>query len=289
MGQTDALTRAAAWASLYAAILGLILWWILGFIGGFALHGRELKHGQVNTLGLFNWHPLLMTLGVLLLGSEALLAFRSKPAVLLPRPKRKLLHMSLHLVAAALVILATVAAFLAHSVSRPKKPDFSSGHSYLGMCALVMAGLQLIAGLWTYAYPGASVERRAALMPLHRFAGLATYGVMLAAAATGLQEKSDLVKAGQMGYVPGPYDTIMRIPAVLQLLLVALGLAVFYNHYNGGDSSVAGGSGSWGDASAGRGGAEAAGASSSLGGYGEIPSQQVSTTSPQTPLIYAAA
>jgi hypothetical protein len=93
-------------------------------------------------------------------------------------------------------------------------------------------------GVAMFVVPGASPRRRAAFAPLHRFAGMLTYGVALATAATGLQEKADMLKAGQMGYTPGPYSAALRIPAAMQLLLVAVGGGVYWNLFTGGSGGA---------------------------------------------------
>lgn len=83
--------------------------------------------------------------------------------------------------------------------------------------------MQFTMGMVAFLWPGLAQERRAALMPLHRFAGAAVHFMGLAAAATGLQEKATFLQAfGKKALRSGH----IVLPAVIILLLACTGVAV---------------------------------------------------------------
>lgn len=55
--------------------LSLMVLWIFGFLGGLRFSPLQTEGGN-NTNGLFNWHPLLMTVAFVVLMSEAVLAYK---------------------------------------------------------------------------------------------------------------------------------------------------------------------------------------------------------------------
>ncbi len=65
-------------ARLSAAVtLVFVAVWVHSYLGGVGAHADVAGDGSVSTDRLFNWHPILMTLGFVVLMSEALLAYRA--------------------------------------------------------------------------------------------------------------------------------------------------------------------------------------------------------------------
>ncbi|GFR52706.1 hypothetical protein Agub_g15335, partial [Astrephomene gubernaculifera] len=172
-------------------ILILVGHWVHAYLGGVAFGPEGHADGSNDTSKLFNWHPVLMTLGFAVLMSEALLSYQAPlPGAALPRPSRKLLHVSCH--AAALLCLAggLAAVLRSHRAALPAPlPDWYSPHSYLGIAALGLLGGQVLLGAYAYLWPRLPLPQRLALGPLHRAAGMAAWLAGLAAVGAGLQEK----------------------------------------------------------------------------------------------------
>lgn len=65
----------------------------------------------------------------------------------LHREVRKRIHLGCHLAACLCIALGLVAVLQSHRLSRPvPMPDWYSPHSYLGLTAMTLVGLQV--GLW---------------------------------------------------------------------------------------------------------------------------------------------
>ncbi|WVZ13076.1 hypothetical protein V8G54_017606 [Vigna mungo] len=65
-------------------------------------------------------------------------------------------------------------------------PDMYTLHSWLGMSAICLFGLQYIIGFFSYVFPGAEMYTRASLLPWHRFVGMAIFLLAVGTAETGL-------------------------------------------------------------------------------------------------------
>jgi cytochrome b-561 len=215
--------------ALQAAILAAVLACVFGVWGGLALAptAADAATGANATGRIFNWHPLLMALAFPLLMGEALLAYRSPLPALDDRAARKAWHAALHAGAAAAAALGLAAAFASHSKKRPDPiPHLYSPHSILGLTVAALMAAQFAVGAAAFLAPRWSAPRRAALAPIHAFFGLATFFGGLAAMAAGLQEKATFSQA--FGGA-GVRSAALRLPALLQVLLLALALAVGYH------------------------------------------------------------
>lgn len=67
-------------------------------LGGVALHPVVTKAGANDTGALFNWHPVMMTLGFGVLMAEALLAYRAPLLPWLTRCGHRSTHACMHAV-----------------------------------------------------------------------------------------------------------------------------------------------------------------------------------------------
>eukprot|EP00887_Chlorella_sp_A99_P006704 scaffold3.g6704.t1 len=223
--------RAATWLTraLQAAVLAVMFYWVFGYLGGLAFSPTATEGGN-DTSGIFNWHPILMTLAFPVLMGEALLAYRAPLAVTNPRDRQlcKMWHFGLQTAAVVLCEFGAVAAFQSHNRKRPDPiPNLYSAHSLLGVTVLALLGLQFAVGTFSYLWPKLSLSRRRALGPLHAFLGKSVFVLGLAAMAVGIQEKTTFVQLGQK---PALFSPAMRLPAVLQLLLAFTGMAVLFHH-----------------------------------------------------------
>ncbi|OAY80001.1 Transmembrane ascorbate ferrireductase 1 [Ananas comosus] len=117
--------------ALLAVILMLV--WVLHYRGG-----ANLRSDADPEL-IFNVHPLVMSLGFIVVIGEAIMAYRTIPT---EKRVRKFIHMMLHFVALTLGIFGIYAAFKYHKESA--SPDMLSLHSWLGICTICLFGLQII-------------------------------------------------------------------------------------------------------------------------------------------------
>ncbi|ONK75337.1 uncharacterized protein A4U43_C03F15790 [Asparagus officinalis] len=112
------------------ASLTLMLVWLLKFRGGISVNTDNIQRD-------FNGHPFFMLLGLIFLGGQAIMAYKTIPG---SRRTQKFVHLFLHLMALGLGSLGLYAAFKFHKDT--KLADMYSLHSWLGMGAFVLYGLQ---------------------------------------------------------------------------------------------------------------------------------------------------
>ncbi|XP_042008513.1 transmembrane ascorbate ferrireductase 2-like [Salvia splendens] len=163
-------------------VLLLVLVWTVHYRGGFALisENKDL---------IFNVHPALMVISLVLLNGEAMLSYKTVTGT---KNFKKLVHLVLQFLAFFLSIVGLWAAWKFHV---DKGIDnFYSLHSWLGLACLVLFGIQWAAGFATFWYPGGSRHSRASLMPWHVFLGLYIYALAVATCATGLLEKATFLQ-----------------------------------------------------------------------------------------------
>ncbi|XP_054827070.1 lysosomal membrane ascorbate-dependent ferrireductase CYB561A3 isoform X2 [Eublepharis macularius] len=169
--------------SILQGILGVLCVGLTGFwgqhwLGGFAWDGSS---------EMFNWHPVLMVTGMLVLYGSAALVYRVPFSWERPKLPWKLLHAALTLVAFILVILGLVAVFEFHN--KKKIPNMYSLHSWLGLTAVLLFSCQWIMGFASFLLPWAPIWLRALYKPIHVFFGSAILSLVLAACISGINEK----------------------------------------------------------------------------------------------------
>ncbi|XP_055841984.1 plasma membrane ascorbate-dependent reductase CYBRD1 isoform X1 [Episyrphus balteatus] len=189
--------------------------WILIHLGGFA--------GTSNPSVEFNWHPFLMTIGLIFLYGNAILIYRG-----LRHTRKKTLkytHASIHMAAFILVILGGKASFDSHNLKVPPIPNMYSLHSWLGGAAIFMFLCQYIGGFIAYLYPGAKENFKIALMPFHIYFGLFGFVLSIASALTGLTEKAFFSMPNGI-YSSLPTSGLMV--NIMGVLMVVFGALVMY-------------------------------------------------------------
>ncbi|XP_020102432.1 probable ascorbate-specific transmembrane electron transporter 1 [Ananas comosus] len=165
--------------ALVAVILMLV--WVLHYRGG-----ANLRSDADPEL-IFNVHPLVMSLGFIVVIGEAIMAYKTVPT---EKKVRKFIHMMLHFVALTLGIFGIYAAFKYHKESA--SPDMLSLHSWLGICTICLFGLQWLFGFFYFWLPRGPAVNRAMVKPLHASAGLAIFLMAICTAETGLVDKGGL-------------------------------------------------------------------------------------------------
>ncbi|KAK4416290.1 putative transmembrane ascorbate ferrireductase 2 [Sesamum alatum] len=164
----------------------LVLVWTVHYRGGLALisENKDL---------IFNVHPVLMVISLVLLNGEAMLAYKSVSGT---KSFKKLVHLSLQFLAFCLSIIGLWAAWKFHI---DKGIDnFYSLHSWLGLACLFLFGIQWAAGFVTFWYPGGSRNSRASLLPWHVFFGIYIYALAIATCTTGFLEKATFLQTNKV-------------------------------------------------------------------------------------------
>ncbi|XP_061389574.1 plasma membrane ascorbate-dependent reductase CYBRD1-like [Musca vetustissima] len=136
----------------------------------------------------FNWHPLLMTIGLIFLYGNAILVYRGFRT--LRKKTLKVTHAALHMGAFILTVIALKTVFDSHNLAKTPIPNMYSLHSWLGLSAVLIFSLQYVIGFTAYLAPGAKESLRAALMPLHVYFGLFGFVLSIASACMGITEKA---------------------------------------------------------------------------------------------------
>ncbi|EYU44300.1 hypothetical protein ABFS82_08G040400 [Erythranthe guttata] len=168
------------------AVAALVLIWTVHYRGGLALisDNKDL---------IFNVHPVLMVISLVLLNGEAMLAYKTVSGT---KSLKKLVHLSLQCMAFCLSIIGVWAAWKFHV---DKGIDnFYSLHSWLGLACLFLFGIQWAAGFVTFWYPGGSRSSRVSLMPWHVFIGIYIYALAVATCTTGILEKVTFLQTNKV-------------------------------------------------------------------------------------------
>ncbi|KAF7129827.1 hypothetical protein RHSIM_Rhsim10G0064200 [Rhododendron simsii] len=189
-------------------VAALVLIWNVHYRGGLALVSD-------NKALIFNVHPVLMVISLVLLNGEAMLAYKTVSGT---KSFKKLVHLSLQFLAFCLSVIGIWAAWKNH-IDRGID-NFYSLHSWLGLASFFLFGIQWAAGFATYWYPGGSRNSRATLMPWHVFFGVYIYALSVATCATGILEKATFLQSHQIITL---YSTEAMLINSLGILIVALG------------------------------------------------------------------
>lgn len=190
------------------AVTATVLTWSVHYRGGLALV-------STNKDLIFNVHPVLMVIGLVLLNGEAMLAYKTVPGT---KSFKKLVHLLLQFLALSLSVIGLWAAWKFHN---DKGIDnFYSLHSWLGLACLFLFAIQWAAGFVTFWYPGGSRNSRASLLPWHVFFGVYIYALAIATCTTGILEKATFLQTNQ---IMSRYSKEALLVNSLGILIVTLG------------------------------------------------------------------
>jgi len=164
--------------------------WTGHHLGGFAWQS-DPKHE-------FNWHPLLMTLGMIYLYGNGILMYRMFRNE--RKRKLKLLHAGIMITVFLCAVIALKAVFDSHNLNPCKHPseegdicplpNLYSLHSWLGLLTVILFLFQWLAGMITFLFPGLASHLRASYLPVHLFFGLLIFVSACATALLGITEKT---------------------------------------------------------------------------------------------------
>ncbi|XP_068602740.1 plasma membrane ascorbate-dependent reductase CYBRD1 [Brachionichthys hirsutus] len=201
-------------AAAGAAAVVFVLRWVLHYREGLAWDGSPAQ---------FNWHPLLMLSGFIVLQGIAIIVYRLPWTWSRSKQAMKLAHAGLHLLAFVLVVVSLAAAFDFHHYARI--PNMYSLHSWLGLMAVVLFSLQLVVGLGLYLLPVLPASWRAPFMPVHVYTGLGLFTGVVAVALMGITEKL-IFGLNNPKYKDSPPEA--TFVNVLGLLLVLFGALILW-------------------------------------------------------------
>jgi len=176
---------------------------------------------------VFNYHPLFMTIGMIFLYADAILMYR------MLRTTTKLYVKILHaIIQVAVLVFASIglkAVFDSHNDAKPKAiPNMYSLHSWVGLSAVILFGLQWAFGFVSFLFPKLSDGLRAAYMPHHRFWGLVIFVMVIAAALMGITEKAFFSLGKE---APVPYSQLPGEGVLINMFgyfIVIFGVLVTY-------------------------------------------------------------
>ncbi|CAI9092210.1 OLC1v1027397C1 [Oldenlandia corymbosa var. corymbosa] len=203
-----AVPFAAVTQVLGVAALILVLIWCISFRGGLAWE-------STNKSLIFNIHPVLMLLGLIIMGGEAIISYKSLP---LKKDVKKLIHLILHALALILGIIGIYTAFKFHNESNIA--NLYSLHSWLGIGIIVLYGIQWIYGFLVFFYPGGTSHIRREVLPWHVIFGIFIYLLAVGNAALGFLEKlTFLENSGLAKY--GAEAFLVNFTAIITILFGA--------------------------------------------------------------------
>ncbi|XP_034979650.1 lysosomal membrane ascorbate-dependent ferrireductase CYB561A3 isoform X1 [Zootoca vivipara] len=202
-------------------ILGILcvvftVYWTQHWLGGFAWDGSSK---------MFNWHPVFMVTGMLVLTGAAVLVYRVPLSWSGPKLPWKLLHAGLTLAAFILIVLGLVAVFEYHN--KQGIANMYSLHSWLGLGAVLLFSCQWAMGFASFLLPWAPTWFRALYKPIHVFFGSAILPLVVAACISGINEKLFF----KLTNTTTPYS---QLPAeawfanILGMLILVFGLLVLF-------------------------------------------------------------
>ncbi|KAG8071607.1 hypothetical protein GUJ93_ZPchr0006g45079 [Zizania palustris] len=143
--------------ALAVAAAAMVLLWCIHFRGGLAIEAA-------NKNLIFNVHPVLMLIGYIILGSEAIMVYKVLPAWNHDTTKLD-------------------------PSNSPRNCTCACLHSWLGIGTICLYGIQWIFGFVAFFYPRASPSLRKGALPWHILFGLFVYILALATAELGFLEK----------------------------------------------------------------------------------------------------
>ncbi|XP_061657507.1 lysosomal membrane ascorbate-dependent ferrireductase CYB561A3-like isoform X2 [Syngnathoides biaculeatus] len=194
----------------------LVAFWNSHWRGGFAWDGTEAQ---------FNWHPVLMISGLLVLYGLAAVLYRVPWGWSQKKRGWKLVHAGLMLGALLLAAVGLRAAFEVHRSLNI--PSMYSLHSWVGMAAVVTFACQWFLALVGFLLPCSAPRLGPALKGIHMWTGKAVLLLTLAACVSGINEQLFFALNGASGVAYSSLPPEALFANTLGILTVAFGVLVF--------------------------------------------------------------
>ncbi|TPP61094.1 Cytochrome b reductase 1, partial [Fasciola gigantica] len=132
----------------------------------------------------------------------------------------KVLHAVLHILAFLFAVVAVKAVFEFHDSRRI--PNLYSLHSWIGLVALVLFGVQWVSGLITFLVPQMPQSLRGAYLPVHVSFGSGLFVFIIGVCISGITEKNIFSQA-----YPA-LETREVLGNALGVCLVCFGAVIYY-------------------------------------------------------------
>ncbi|CAH9069854.1 unnamed protein product [Cuscuta europaea] len=202
---------------LAVALAVLVLVWAIHFRGGLAWEAT-------NKNLIFNLHPVLMLIGFIILGGEAIMSYKAFP---LKQEVQKVIHLSLHAVALVFGIVGICAAFKNHNESNI--PNLYSLHSWIGIGVVVLYAIQWIYGFVVFFYPGGKLSIRRESLPWHVLFGTFVYVLAVGNACLGFLEKLTFLENSGL-YKYGSEAILVNFTAIATIIYGAFVFLTVLSH-----------------------------------------------------------
>ncbi|KAF7102242.1 hypothetical protein CFC21_103413 [Triticum aestivum] len=219
-GASPPASRAAGVRTLVVHVLAvaataLVLFWCIGFRGGLAFRSSDKQR-------IFNVHPPLMLIGLVVIAGEAILAYRTFPASV-SRDARTKAHLALHAAGLAVGLVGVYAVFKFHAEAAI--PNLYSLHAWVGIATITLYALQWLAGFLAFFFPGAAPETRRSAVPWHAVLGLLVFALAVGNAQLGFLEKLTFLQSPPARLV-GKYGAEALLVNFTAVIVLLLGIAV---------------------------------------------------------------
>ncbi|CAH8337135.1 unnamed protein product [Eruca vesicaria subsp. sativa] len=208
---TMLVTFVAHALAVIAAIMVVVL--NISYRGGLAWEAEDKN---------FNLHPVLMIIGFVILGGEAIISYKALP---LETPVKKLIHLILHAIALALGILGICAVFMNHMECGIF--HLYSLHAWIGTGVISLYAVQWVYSFIVFFFPGGSQKLRSGLLPWHAMLGLFVYIVAVGNAALGFLKKLNFLESGGLEKY-GTEAFLVNFTAIVTILFGAFVVLIVF-------------------------------------------------------------
>ncbi|KAL7839242.1 hypothetical protein SRHO_G00259000 [Serrasalmus rhombeus] len=195
----------------------LVVHWNASYRGGFAW-----DHGAKQ----FNWHPVLMVLGLVVLYGNAAVVYRIPLTWGQNKQPWKLLHAGLLLLSLLFVVVGLCAVFDFHNANNT--PNLYSLHSWVGIATTALFAAQWAAGFGTFLLPWSPMALRVLVKPTHVWMGAIIFVLSIVSCISGINEKLLFVLKkntnGTVPYAKLPPEAVLA--NTLGVVIMAFGLVV---------------------------------------------------------------
>ncbi|RVE66067.1 hypothetical protein OJAV_G00122830 [Oryzias javanicus] len=189
--------------------------WSFVWRGGVGWDGSYLE---------FNWHPVLMVSGLVVLYGIAAVVYRVPSTWSQKKSTWKLVHGGLMLLALLLSALGLCAVFDFHRAA--SIPDMYSLHSWVGLCTVLLFAFQWLLGLAGFLLPCSPPGFRSRLKPVHIWLGSMVLILSLTSCISGINEKLIFTLNGKTNESYNSLPLEAKFANFLGILIVAFGMVV---------------------------------------------------------------
>ncbi|XP_060762653.1 lysosomal membrane ascorbate-dependent ferrireductase CYB561A3 isoform X1 [Neoarius graeffei] len=195
----------------------LVISWNATYREGFSWDGKNTQ---------FNWHPVLMVIGLVVLYGNAAVVYRVPLTWIQDKLIWKIVHASLLLLALIFTIVGLCAVFDYHNANNI--PNLYSLHSWVGILTSALFAAQWVVGFGAFLLPCSPVPLRVFVKPAHVWMGAIILVLSVVSCISGINEKLFFaLKKGTNGTLPYnqlPPEAVLGNS--LGVVIVALALVV---------------------------------------------------------------